>query len=63
MASAMSTPGPVLIEAIIDANEPPMPPKASLQQSAHMAEALARGTPVRRRMALTVNSDTVRQVT
>ena len=53
-------PGPVLIEAIIDANEPPMPPKASLQRSAHMAEAL---TPVRRRMALTVNSDTVRQVT
>ena len=62
MAHAMATPGPVLIEAIVDANEPPMPPKATLQQSAHMAEALARGTPVRRRMALTINSDTVRQL-
>ncbi len=62
MARALATPGPVLIEAIVDPNEPPMPPKATLQQSAHMAEALARGTPVRRRMALTPNFDTVRQL-
>ena len=62
LARAMATPGPVLIEAIVDPNEPPMPPKATLQQSAHMAEALARGTPVRRRMSLTVNADGVRQI-
>lgn len=62
LARAMAMPGPVLIEAVVDPNEPPMPPKASLQQSAHMAEALARGIPVRRRMALTLNADTVRQV-
>jgi pyruvate dehydrogenase (quinone)/pyruvate oxidase len=58
----MATAGPVLIEAIVDPNEPPMPPKATLQQSAHMAEALARGTPVRRRTALTAGSDSVRKV-
>ena len=62
MEQAMATPGPVLIEAIVDPNEPPMPPKATLQQSAHMAEALARGTPVRRRMSLTAGSDSVRKV-
>ena len=62
LAQALAEPGPVLIEAIVDPNEPPMPPKATLQQSAQMGEALARGTPVRRRMALTINSDTVRQV-
>ena len=37
-------PGPALIEAVVDPNEPPMPPKATLKQAAHLAEALARGT-------------------
>jgi pyruvate dehydrogenase (quinone) len=59
---ALATPGPVLIEAIVDPNEPPLPPKATLTQAAHLAEALARGAPTRRRMALTLASDTVRQV-
>lgn len=62
MEQAMATPGPVLIEAIVDPNEPPMAPRATLQQSAHMAEALARGTPVRRRVSLTAGSDSVRKV-
>ncbi len=62
MAKAMATPGPVLIEALVDPHEPPMPPKATLTQAAHMAEALARGTPNRRRIALTLASDVVRQV-
>ncbi|CAH2599270.1 Pyruvate oxidase [Rhodovastum atsumiense] len=58
---ALATPGPVLIEAVVDPNEPPMPPKVTLQQAAAMAEALARGTPLRRRIALTLNADSVRQ--
>jgi pyruvate dehydrogenase (quinone)/pyruvate oxidase len=62
MAQAMATPGPVLIEALVDPHEPPMPPKATLTQAAHMAEALARGTPNRRKIALTLASDAVRQV-
>jgi pyruvate dehydrogenase (quinone)/pyruvate oxidase len=62
MVQAMATPGPVLIEAMVDPHEPPMPPKATLTQAAHMAEALARGTPNRRKIALTLASDTVRQV-
>lgn len=62
MAEAMATPGPVLIEATVDPHEPPMPPKATLTQVAHMAEALARGTPNRRKIALTLASDAVRQI-
>lgn len=62
MRQAMSTPGPVLIEAVVDPNEPPLPPKVSVEQAAHFAESLARGTPNAGEIALTVASNTVRQV-
>ncbi len=62
MAQAMATEGPVLIEAMVDPHEPPLPPKATLTQAAQMAEAMARGVPARRRIALTLSSDSVRQV-
>ncbi|HJU20244.1 MAG TPA: thiamine pyrophosphate-dependent enzyme [Stellaceae bacterium] len=59
---ALARPGPVLIEALVDPNEPPMPPKATLKQLRHFTESLARGTPNRGRIALTVASDTVREL-
>jgi pyruvate dehydrogenase (quinone) len=62
LAEALATQGPVLIEALVDPHEPPLPPKATQTQAAQMAEALARGVPSRRRMALTLASDSVRQV-
>jgi pyruvate dehydrogenase (quinone)/pyruvate oxidase len=62
LSRAMSTPGPVLIEAVVDPNEPPLPPKATPTQAAHMTETLTRGTPNRRRIALTLASAIVRQV-
>ncbi len=62
LGEAMTTPGPVLIEAVVDPHEPPLPPKATLTQAAQMAEAMARGVPSRRRMALTIASDSVRQM-
>ncbi len=62
LAEAMATDGPVLIEALVDPHEPPLPPKATLTQAAQMAEAMARGVPSRRRMALTLASDSVRQL-
>ena len=36
--------GPAVIEAVVDPNEPPMPPKATVKQGLHLAQALARGT-------------------
>jgi pyruvate dehydrogenase (quinone) len=40
----LASPGPAVIEAVVDPNEPPMPPKATFKQGLHLAEALARGT-------------------
>jgi pyruvate dehydrogenase (quinone) len=59
---ALNTPGPVVIEAIVDPHEPPMPPKVKVEQALHLAQSLARGTPHRGKIALTVASDTVREL-
>jgi pyruvate dehydrogenase (quinone)/pyruvate oxidase len=52
----------VLVEALVDPFEPPMPPKITREQALHFAEALIRGEPNREKIALTVLSDKVRQV-
>jgi len=62
LSQALAQPGPVLIEAVVDPNEPPMPPKVTLKQAAHFAEALAKGTPGGGKIALTVASDKVREM-
>jgi len=59
---ALAMPGPVVIEAVVDPHEPPMPPIVEAKQALHFAESLARGTPNRRKIALTVASDTVREL-
>jgi pyruvate dehydrogenase (quinone)/pyruvate oxidase len=41
---ALAIDGPVLIEAVVDANTPPMPAKIKAEQALHLAEALAKGT-------------------
>jgi pyruvate dehydrogenase (quinone)/pyruvate oxidase len=62
LRSALSRHGPVIIDAIVDPHEPPMPPRVELKQAAHFAEALAKGTPHRGKIALTVASDVVREI-
>jgi pyruvate dehydrogenase (quinone) len=62
LRKALATPGPCLIEAVVDPFEPPMPPKVEVKQAMHMAEALARGTPQAMKTALTLASDTVREL-
>jgi pyruvate dehydrogenase (quinone)/pyruvate oxidase len=59
---ALSTPGPVLIECVVDPFEPPYPPKATAKQAAHLAEALMKGEPDAMKIALTVASDKVREM-
>jgi len=59
---ALAVRGPVVIEAIVDPNEPPMPPKTTAKQALHFAESLARGTPGRGRIIETVLEDTVREM-
>jgi pyruvate dehydrogenase (quinone)/pyruvate oxidase len=59
---ALATPGPVIVEAIVDPFTPPMPAKISLDQATKFAESLARGEPNRTRIAWTVLSDKVREL-
>ena len=61
-AQALATPGPVVIEAVVDANEPPLPPNVTVKQATHFAKALAKGTQGAGKIAMTVASDTVREI-
>ncbi len=60
-AEALAMDGPVLIEAVVDPNEPPMPPEVSAQAGLQMAEALARGEPNRKRIGVTLFRDVVHE--
>ena len=62
LREALQTPGPVLVEAVVDPHEPPMPPKVDLKQAAKFAQSLASGTPHASKIALTVASNTVREI-
>ena len=59
---ALATPGPVIVEALVDPFEPPMPPKVTADQTMKLAEALVRGQPDRAKIALTILSDKVREL-
>jgi pyruvate dehydrogenase (quinone)/pyruvate oxidase len=59
---ALRTPGPVIVEAVVDPFEPPMPAKITPRQAAKFAQSLARGTPDRMKIAGTVLNDKVREL-
>jgi len=62
LREALATPGPCLIEAVVDPYEPPFPPSIAVKQAMNMAKALAKGTPHAMDTALTLASDTVREL-
>ena len=59
---ALAVRGPTLIEAVVDPYEPPMPPNVTLEQAAHFATSLAKGEPNRKKIALTVAEDKIREM-
>src|SRR5438552_1713771 len=59
---ALNTPGPVLLEAVVDPYEPPMPPKVSVRQAEKFAESLLRGEPNRERIIATIAEDRIREL-
>lgn len=59
---ALAIRGPVVVEAVIDQFEPPLPPKISAKQAARFAESLLRGQPDRMDIALTIAEDRVREL-
>src|ERR671930_172742 len=54
---ALPDDGPALIECVCDPYEPPNPPKITREQAQNLAQALARGEPSRKRIALTIGRD------
>ncbi len=59
---ALATPGPAIVQAVVDPFEPPMPAKISLDQAKKFAQSLARGEPNRDRIALTILADKIREL-
>src|SRR5262249_9906570 len=62
LRAALEHDGPALVEAVVDANEPPMPGHATLEQAWHFAESLARGEKYRWEILKTVVENKVREV-
>ncbi|HZP21845.1 MAG TPA: thiamine pyrophosphate-dependent enzyme [Terriglobales bacterium] len=58
----LNAPGPAILEAVVDPFEPPLPGKVKGSQALHFAESLARGEPNRKKIALTVASDKIREL-
>jgi len=59
---ALAAPGPAIVEAIVDPDEPPMPPKIEAKQALHFAEAMVRGEPRRAKITKTVIKDRVKEL-
>ncbi len=62
LQQALSEPGPAVIEAVVDPHEPPMPPRVTAEQALKFGKSLAKGSPDRMKIALTVLSDKVREM-
>jgi pyruvate dehydrogenase (quinone) len=60
--AAVSRPGAVLIEAVVDEFTPPMPAKVKASQAIKLGEALMRGEPNRSKILLTNLHDSVREL-
>lgn len=63
LRQALATPGPVVVECVVDPNEPPMPPQITLDQTKALGEALARGEEHRRRIGLTIGREALDEST
>jgi pyruvate dehydrogenase (quinone)/pyruvate oxidase len=62
LEQALATPGPVLVEAVVDPDEPPMPPNITADQALKFAKSLAKGQPERMKIATTVAEDKLREL-
>ncbi|MBV8706882.1 MAG: pyruvate oxidase [Acidobacteriaceae bacterium] len=62
LRQALAHPGPAVIEAVVDPNEPPLPGNITAEQALHFAEALEKGERDRWKIIKTVLEDKVREV-
>ena len=59
---ALATPGPVVVQGVVDPFEPPLPAKVTLDQAAKFARSLLRGEPNSQKIALTVLGERIREL-
>jgi pyruvate dehydrogenase (quinone)/pyruvate oxidase len=62
LAEALNAPGPVIVDAVVDPFEPPMPPNVTPEQALKFAKSLVRGQPKRMKIAATVAEDIVKEM-
>jgi pyruvate dehydrogenase (quinone)/pyruvate oxidase len=62
LREALSYPGPAVVEAVVDQNEPPLPPKITQDQAKKMYDALRRGEKSRRRIGLTIGRQIIDEI-
>ena len=62
LRKALAHPGPAVIQAVVDPNEPPMPGQISTDQAIKFAEALLRGQKDAWKIIKTVMEDKIREV-
>jgi pyruvate dehydrogenase (quinone)/pyruvate oxidase len=62
LRQALATPGPVVVEAVVDPDTPPLPAKIRPEQALRFAEAMARGEPNRMKIMRTIFKDKVREL-
>lgn len=59
---ALAVDGPVVVEVLVDPNEPPMPASVTAKQAVHFAESLAKGTKDWEKIASTVAKNRIREL-
>ena len=62
LREAFNQPGPAVVQAVVDPNEPPLPGKITTDQAWHFAKALARGQKDGWEIIKTVVENTIREV-
>jgi pyruvate dehydrogenase (quinone) len=62
LSQALRHEGPALVEALVDANEPPLPGKIKTEQAVHFAEAVLRGEKDGAKIIKSVLKEKVREV-
>jgi pyruvate dehydrogenase (quinone)/pyruvate oxidase len=57
LEAALVLDGPVVVEAVVDQNVPPLPPKITRDQAQHLAQSLVRGEVSRKPISLTIGRE------
>jgi pyruvate dehydrogenase (quinone) len=62
LATALQEKKPTIVEVVVDPNEPPYPARLELKQVENFAKALIRGEPDKKKIALTLYRDKIKEL-